>query len=127
LKTKKEVRERYIDILRNKAGTVKDVIQAEDAIREITEEIEAKEGRLRYLKNQVNLSTITLTIYQKVNFKEEPEIYEKPYFKKFVEALKNGWSIITIVVLFLANIWPILLIIGFIYLRRNWILKKFNK
>jgi len=33
LKTKKEVRDRYIDILRNKAKTVKDILDAEDKIR----------------------------------------------------------------------------------------------
>ena len=44
LKTKKEVRNRYITILKTKTGKVKDIIQAEEAIRKITEEIEVKEG-----------------------------------------------------------------------------------
>ncbi|MEM1135527.1 MAG: DUF4349 domain-containing protein, partial [Bacteroidota bacterium] len=63
LKTKKEVRDRYIDILKNKTGNVKDIIAAEETIRKITEEIEAKEGRLRYLQDKVSFSTVVVTIY----------------------------------------------------------------
>lgn len=110
LKTKKDVRERYINILRNKTGSIKDVIEAEEAIRTITEEIEAKEGRLRYLRDQVSLSTITLTIYQKVEFKRAPNVYEKSYGDDVVDSFGLGWRIITTLVLGLVAIWPILLI-----------------
>ncbi len=127
LKTKKEVRNRYIEILRNKTGSVKDVIEAENAIREITEEIEAKEGRLRYLRNQVSMSTISLNIYQKVKFKAEPEIYEKSYGQKILDSLKNGWTIITSLILLLANIWPIVIIVLLILWRRKWIVRKISK
>ncbi|MBK6950103.1 MAG: DUF4349 domain-containing protein [Haliscomenobacter sp.] len=59
LRTKKEVRDRYIDIRRNKARTVTEVLDAEEKIRALQEEIEAQEGRLKYLSNQVALSTLT--------------------------------------------------------------------
>jgi len=127
LKTKKEVRDRYIDVLRNKAGSVKDIIAAEEAIRIITEEIEAKEGRLRYLKDKVKFGTITVTIYQEVEYKAEPKIYEKPFVKKFIEGLKSGWSIVTAFVLFIANIWPIVIIIGLFIWKRKWILKRIGR
>ena len=52
LKTKKEVEARYIEILKSKTKTVEDVLKAEEQIRIIREEIEAREGRLNYLKNQ---------------------------------------------------------------------------
>jgi len=127
LKTKKEVRDRYIAILNTKTGNVKDIIAAEEAIRKITEEIEAKEGRLRYLKDKVNFSTIAITMYQKVEFKPEPEIYEKPYVKKLIEGLNNGWSIITSFVLLLSNIWPIVLLAGLLLWKRKWIIGKTKK
>ncbi len=127
LKTKKEVRERYIDILKNKAGEIKDVIAAEEAIRTITEEIEAKEGRLRYLSNKVDLSTVNILIFQKVDFKAEPNIYEKPYVTKMLEALKNGWEILTDILLLVLNIWPFIL--GFILMvwKRKWVGGIFRK
>ena len=49
LKTKKEVRDRYIDVLRNKAKTVEEILNAEERIRVIQEEIESKEGRLLFV------------------------------------------------------------------------------
>ncbi len=127
LKTKKEVRARYIDILKNKAGEIKDVIAAEEAIRTITEEIEAKEGRLRYLSNKVDLSTVNILIFQKVDFKSEPNVYEKPYITKMGEALKNGWAMVTEILLFVLNIWPLL--IGFILIvwKRKWFWGVFRK
>ena len=127
LKTKKEVRDRYIDVLRNKAGDVKDIIRAEEAIRKITEEIEAKEGRLRYLKDKLSYSTITATIYQEVDYKDEPKIYRKPYAKKLLEGLGNGWSFIKGFVLVLANIWPLLLLIGFVIWKGKWMIRKILK
>ena len=120
LKTKKEVRARYIDILKNKAGEIKDVIAAEEAIRTITEEIEAKEGRLRYLSNKVDLSTVNILIFQKVDFKSEPNVYEKPYITKMGEALKSGWTMVTEILLFALNIWPLLIGLILIVWKRKW-------
>ncbi|UAB86503.1 DUF4349 domain-containing protein [Zunongwangia sp. SCSIO 43204] len=128
LKTKKEVRERYIDILRNRSGEIKDVIAAEDAIRKITEEIEAKEGRLRYLQDKVSQSTINLEINQKVDFEKEPETFEKGFFTKAKESLETDWNIITEIFLLLLSIWPILLILAaFLLWRRKWKQRKSNQ
>lgn len=128
LNTKKEVRERYIDILRNRSGEIKDVIAAEDAIRKITEEIEAKEGRLRYLQDKVSQSTIDLEIYQKVDFKSEPETFEKGFFTKAKESFETGWNIIIEILLLLLSIWPIILIvILFLIWRRKWFKKNTHK
>lgn len=111
LKTKREVRDRYIQILNTKTGTVKDIIEAEEAIRVITEEIEAKEGRLRYLQDQVSLSTITLEMYQKVDYVAEPTIYEKPFTEEISESFSSGWSFIQQFFLALITVWPLLLFI----------------
>jgi hypothetical protein len=124
LKTKKEVRDRYIDILKNKAKTVTDVLKAEEQIRILTEEIEAKEGRLKYLKSRVALSTIHLEIYQHVTFQETPDVFEKPYVVEARQGFSNGWSIVVGLSLFFINIWPLLFLGILIYWRRSWIRKK---
>ncbi|MGB1041674.1 MAG: DUF4349 domain-containing protein [Flavobacteriales bacterium] len=111
LKTKREVRDRYINILRNKTGKIKDVIAAEEAIRVITEEIEAKEGRLRYLKDKVDFSTVKIELYQKVDYQREPEIsQETPFSEKLGNSFGNGWSAIKGIFLFLITIWPLILL-----------------
>ncbi len=126
LKTKKEVRERYISILRNKTGDIKDVIAAEDAIRKITEEIEAKEGWYRYLQDQVNFSTVQLRVYQEVEYGKEPTVYIKPYSEKLLDAVINGWGMITSLLLGLLNIWPLVIITSLIVWKRKWIVSRFK-
>jgi hypothetical protein len=120
LKTKKEVRDRYVDILKNKAKTVEEVLKAEEQIRYLQEEIEAKEGRLTYLKNKVSMSTINLEIYQRVAFASVPDIYEEPYLAKVKDAFSNGWTIVTMMSLFLINIWPLAVIGIAIFASRKW-------
>jgi len=112
LKTKKEVRQKYIELLRNKAKTVKDVLAAEEAIRVLTEEIEAKEGRLRFLKDQVGMSTINLDIYQKVEYKAEPDTYQITFFDRLKNGFFNGWESVVTVFIGLVNIWPFLILLG---------------
>lgn len=115
LKAKREVRDRYIEVLKTKTGSVKDIIEAEEAIRIITEEIEAKEGRLRFLNDRVDLSTVIITMYEKVNFKDSPERFEKGYGDEVGESFGNGWTAVKAVLLGFISIWP-LLFIGFIAL-----------
>jgi len=93
LKTKREVRDRYISILRNKAKTVEDVLNAEEKIRVLQEEIESREGRLRFLKDRVGMSTINLDIYQKVEHTAQPDVYKRSYASKFLKSLQNGWRV----------------------------------
>ena len=128
LKTKRDARERYIAILRNKTGTIEDVIAAEEAIRNITEEIEAKEGRLRYLQNQVDYSTITLILTQKLPHNNiataDPE---NTFGNRAQSAFGSGWNFIKNLTLGLIAIWPLLLIFGsLIYFKRRWIRSLFK-
>lgn len=127
LKTKKEVRERYIDILKNKTGKISEVLEAEEAIRKITEEIEAKEGQLRYLEDKIKYSTINLRLYETVTFRDEPDSYEKSFGSKVLQALENGWRIVTTLVLVLINIWPLLLVAGIFIWRWKWLRSKLSR
>jgi hypothetical protein len=126
LKTKREVRDRYIQILRDKTGSISDVIEAEEAIRKITEEIEAKEGRLRYLKDRIDHSTVVMTIYQTVDFVNPPERYDKGYGEEMGDSFSRGWHVITSVILALITIWPLLLIFGVLYWKRKWVIQLFT-
>ena len=123
LKTKREVRDRYIDILRNKAGDVKDILDAEEKIRIIQEEIEAKEGRLRYLQAQVNYSTIYLEIYQKVEYRTQPVVFKESFWGKIKTNFLQGWNALLSFLLFFVNIWPLLLIGLFLLWRRKRIFR----
>ncbi len=117
LKTKRAVRDRYVEVLRNKAKTVEEILQAEEAIRKVQEEIESREGRLRYLKDQVGFSTINLEIYEK---QEGPAPSRYSFLDRAKNSLSSGWELIQDTVLVLINLWPfIILLLLFIWIWRR--------
>ena len=63
-KTKKEVEARYRELL-TRATSVEEILKIEEQIGNIRTEIESAEGRLRYLSNQVQYSTLHVTFYEK--------------------------------------------------------------
>ena len=108
LKTKKEVEKRYLDLLQ-KAVKVSDIIEVEEQLRVIREEIEAKEGELKYLNDQVDYSTIILSLHQ--NFEYAPE--ETPgFFGRMGHAFGNGWNGFLSFLIGIVYTWPVWLILG---------------
>jgi hypothetical protein len=106
LKTKREVEKRYLEIL-SRAKTISEILEVEEKLRIIREEIEAREGRLKYLKNQVQFSTIHLNYYQ------TNEKYQKPpkasFFNKIGESLIEGWDGLLSFLVGLVSVWPLLI------------------
>src|SRR6478609_6901404 len=127
LKTKKDVRDRYIEILKTKAKTVEDVLKAEEQIRIIQEEIEAKEGRLKYLSSKVSESTINLEVYQRLEYHEKPSEFEEPYIAKIKQGFSNGWNIVKGSLIVFINLWPLVLLGCFIYWKREWVRNFFRR
>jgi hypothetical protein len=126
LKTKKEVEQRYIEILKSKAKTVSEILTAEEKIRALREEIEAVEGRLKYIQNKVSLSSIQIELYQNPIFIQETIKYKQhqktgwSFLEKAGKALNTGWNVILEVIIGLLYIWPFLIIVGITL----WILRK---
>jgi hypothetical protein len=124
LKTKLEVKSRYEEVLRKNARTVEDILNTEDKLRVIQEEIEAAQGRLKYLTNKVTYSTIQIDLYETVEYKKEPDSYKKSFVAKAKNGLSFGWNMIEAILLGLIHIWPILLL-GVLLVLLLW--KRFNK
>ena len=110
LKTKREVEKRYYEIL-NRANTIEDILKVENEIRTIREEIEATEGRLKYLGDRVAYSTITLTLYQQLEYKYRPE-KETRFFTRLYRALDKGWRGLLTFIIAIIHIWPLIVAIG---------------
>ncbi|MFD2825081.1 DUF4349 domain-containing protein [Leeuwenhoekiella polynyae] len=120
LKAKRELENRYLQLL-EKARSVKEILEIERELSTIREEIEAKEGRLNYLKKQVSYSTLTVYFYKTT---VESGITHS-YGSKIIQALKGGWQGISTFLLGILYIWPfIILLILAIFLIRRWQRKK---
>ncbi len=103
LKTKKELENRYLEILK-KANSVTEILEVERQIGELRSEIESFEGRLKFLKDQVSFSTLSVRIYE--------TLYEQTEFgKKFGNGFKNGWDNLILFFVLLVNIWPFIVIL----------------
>lgn len=121
LKSKREMQERYAEIVRKKANSTEDLLKAEYEIGKLHEEIEAVVSRINFLRDQVRYSTINLELYQVVEQQAASFSVEKPLGGQFSNAFKNGWSGLTDVLVALVNLWPLLLLgaVAF-YLFRSW-------
>lgn len=115
LKAKRALEERYLNLLA-KAKTVREMLEIERELSNIREEIESKQGRLKYLQSQVSESTLYINFY-----KETAETGATvSYGTKIVNALKSGWNGISIFFLGLLHVWPFLILVGIgtFFLRR---------
>lgn len=111
LKTKREVEERYNEILRKKAGTIEELLKVEEQIGDLHEEIEATISRINYLREQVSYSTINLEFYQRIE-QELASIDKVTWSERFAKGLGSGWEGILMTGLILAYLWPLTLLAG---------------
>lgn len=110
--SKRKVVEQYQSILK-KAHTIKDIMAVQEKLRRIIEEIESVEGQLKYMRDQIGLSTITITLTQAL---EQKPRSRKSFFGRLGSAFSDGWHGLGELVLGLTSIWPILIImIGGVY------------
>lgn len=104
LENKRSYLIRYNDLLK-KANSVNDILEIEEKIRGLEEEIESTTGQLKYLSDQVDYSTLDLTLTKLKDFKYNPEKRAK-FTERFKQSLSKGWLGFVDFVLFLIKIWP---------------------
>jgi len=125
IKSKKAIETRYLEIL-TKARNVTEILKVEKELGKIRTEIEQAEGRLQYLRNRSNYSTINLTIYEfQVSEVKPVQPIEKPsLISKMKNSLIIGWGQVESLLLFLISNWfAILLASGVAYYAKRKYLK----
>ena len=122
LKDKKNYLQKYNDLL-TRAKSVKDILAIEENTRVIEEEIESTEGKLRYLSDQITLSTLDVTLFIKNEYLEKP-LFKENFFKRLGQSLSSGFIGIVEFIIYFFRIWPvwIITILTFMIIRR--IIKK---
>jgi Domain of unknown function (DUF4349) len=78
--------DRLIALLATRTGKLQDVLSVERELARVREEIERYEGRLRYLKTRVAVSTLSITIHEPV-----PILGQSPGQNPIVAAIRQAW------------------------------------
>ena len=110
LEAKREVRERYLDLLKQ-ARNMKDILAVQTEINDIQEEMEEAAGRIAYLGHSAAYSTINLNFYQVLTV-VEPEDASPSFFHKLQNALTTGWEGFSSLVLGLISLWPLWMVVS---------------
>jgi hypothetical protein len=106
LKTKKVLENRYMQLLA-KARTVEEILSIEKELGTLRSDIESIEGRLKYLKDQVDLSTLTVEYYEMTSSTLN-------FTSKIGQAIVMGWKLLLNFIIGLVHLWPFIIIIGLI-------------
>lgn len=77
---------RLIDLLANRTGRLQDVLSVERELSRIRTEIDQLEGRIRFLKNRVSLSTLTVNLHE-----PQPLIGNTPGENPISAAVRKAW------------------------------------
>ena len=110
LKNLRKVENTFVRLLR-KTDSIEDILKIESKLAEVRGNIESIEGRLKYLKNRVQFSTVEIHVYQKIDFKYVPEASER-FGERLKKSLHNGWKGFVSFLLFVIAIWPLYIIVG---------------
>jgi hypothetical protein len=116
IKTKKEMENRYLAILQ-KARNVTEMLEIERQLGEVRGEIESMEGRLRFLKNQVSFSTLSISFYKNIAYQGDS------FWTRLGDSFHNGWDNLLVFIIGIVHLWPFLILIGF----GIWGFRRFRK
>jgi len=118
LANKKIYLEKYRDMLKS-AATTKDILEIQENIRELEDEIDVSEGRLRFIDDRLNYSTLHLNLYkEKVRSSATSKI---GFGSRFGDSITEGWNSFVSFVLGIISFWPFFLLIPLIiFVWRKW-------
>lgn len=108
LANKKIYLEKYRDMLKT-AKTTKDMLEIQENIRALEDEIDVAEGRLRFIDDRVNYSTLTINLYkEKVRSSATSRI---GFGSRFGDSVTEGWNSFVEFLLGIISLWPFFLLI----------------
>ncbi len=113
MEAKKQVRERYLDLLKQ-AKNMNEILQVQNEINNIQVDIESAAGRVNYLTHSAALSTIELTYFQVIN----PSAIKKenPSFgTRMVDSLYGGAKWVGELLLLMLTFWPLFAVLGTVW------------
>jgi hypothetical protein len=115
----------------SKGTKINDIVEAENTLANQKEANDNTTIDNLSLQDQINFSTITLQLYQNETIRQEimagekdSNAYKPNLGIQILDSLKSGWYILEAIIVFLFNIWPIIVIgFGGFFLYKKYIKK----
>jgi hypothetical protein len=120
LQAKEQMRLKYLEFLKQ-SKNMEDVLKVQSEINNIQEEMESASGRINYLSHQSAYSTINLTFFQPLTG-YDPVNDSPGFFTRTLNAFKTGFDSIADIFIGLVSIWPVCLLVFFVWIiwKRNF-------
>jgi len=119
IRARKATETRYLQLLQ-KARNVEEVMAVEAQLAQMREDIEAQEAVLRTLKDDVSLSTVTLTMYERGEVANEPDA---PFYVRAAQNFRDGFAFLGQFIVGAFYFVPLLLIAGSLW----WAVRQWRK
>ena len=107
---------RLADAIDNRGKKLNETVESEEILSNKQEQSDNAKIANLSLNDRINFSTITLSIYQRQEIKRELisnhkniKAYESSFGHKVMDSLTSGWYILEVVILFVLNLWGLLL------------------
>ncbi|MBS4174876.1 DUF4349 domain-containing protein [Bacillus sp. FJAT-49736] len=130
LKSKKLAEKRLIQFM-NEAKDTKTLLEISNELSRVQEEVETLEGQIKYINNQVDLSTISINLYENkviVPGLENNQLntWEKTK-KQFMKSINFLISFLSGLIVFIIGNLPVILLLGVIAFIVFWIWRRRSK
>ena len=106
---------RYRQLLTH-AKTVEEMLNIERYITDVRTDIERMEAGMKGMQDRIALSTLEVTFYEMI-------IIDYSFYSRLMNSLSNGWQNVQILIVALANIWPLLVMTPMVI----WLIRKFPR
>ncbi len=113
-----------------KGKKLNQIVDSEDKVDATHAEQDAKKIENLTLQDQVNFSTVTLHIYQRETIKQEvvanekdPHAYQPNLGLQLMDSVKSGWYILESILVFIVQVWSLILLGVLIFL----LFKRYSK
>lgn len=107
---------RLADAIDTRGRKLNETVQSEEILSNKQEQSDNAKIANMSLNDRINFSTITLSIYQRQEIKRELisnhkniTAYESSFGSKIMDSLASGWYILEVVILFVVNLWGLIL------------------
>ncbi len=113
----RRLEERLITLLATRTGKLEDVLAVERELARVREEIERVEGRMRFLKSRVSMSTLSVTVHEKAPIVSP----DNPGQNVIADAFRNMWrNFVTFIAMIISSLGVIIPIVALLTLLGWW-------